>query len=122
MKSASGAWYEMNDDLVEKIKGAPVNMKNAYILFYIREKGQGLEAAVNSTKSSHTHQRKTSLPNGSAPKKRRVIMSDEEGEEDNGEHLSQAGGMSSIHSAVEENDGDIASDGERTAECVSVTH
>ena len=47
---------------------------------------------------------------------------DEEGEEDNGEHLSQAVGMSGIHSAVEENDGDIASDGGRTAECVSIEH
>ena len=45
---------------------------------------------------------------------------DEEGEEDRGEHLSRVE-MSSIPSAVEEDDGGLASDGGRTAECVSVT-
>ena len=46
---------------------------------------------------------------------------DEEGEEDGGGHLSRVE-MSSIPSAVEEDDGGLASDGGCTAECVSVTH
>ena len=45
---------------------------------------------------------------------------DEEGEEGAGEHLSRVE-MSSIPSAVEEDDGGLASDGGRTAQCVSVT-
>ncbi|EIW82289.1 cysteine proteinase [Coniophora puteana RWD-64-598 SS2] len=45
IKSANGQWYEMNDDMVAPSKVA-VGVKNAYILFYMRDKGQSLEAAI----------------------------------------------------------------------------
>ncbi|CCM00658.1 uncharacterized protein FIBRA_02696 [Fibroporia radiculosa] len=48
VKGSNGQWYEMNDDSVTRHPGAPTGMKNAYILFYIRDKGQALEAAVNA--------------------------------------------------------------------------
>lgn len=47
IRGSNGSWYEMNDDSVEQRSGA-LNMKNAYVLFYIREKGQALEAALNT--------------------------------------------------------------------------
>ena len=48
VKGANGKWYEMNDDCVTPQSGAPTSLKNAYILFYILEKGQTLEAALSS--------------------------------------------------------------------------
>lgn len=46
VKAANGRWYEMNDESVSPCT-APLNKKSAYMLFYIRNKGQALEAAVN---------------------------------------------------------------------------
>lgn len=46
VKAGSGQWYEMNDESVTRHSGAPTNLKNAYILFYIRDKGQTLQAAL----------------------------------------------------------------------------
>ncbi|KAI9467150.1 cysteine proteinase [Lactarius psammicola] len=48
VKASNDQWYEMNDDSVTRHPRPPTNMKNAYILFYIRERGQGLQAAVAS--------------------------------------------------------------------------
>lgn len=48
VKSRTGRWYEMNDEMVSPISGPPVNKKMAYILFYLRNKGQGLQAALKS--------------------------------------------------------------------------
>jgi ubiquitin carboxyl-terminal hydrolase 36/42 len=45
------SWYEMNDEMVTPIRCAPVNLKSAYMLFYIRDKGQALEAAITSSNS-----------------------------------------------------------------------
>lgn len=50
VKSAGDVWWEMNDESVTRVSGPPIGRKNAYMLFYIRKKGQGLEAAVNSTR------------------------------------------------------------------------
>lgn len=47
VKAANGRWYEMNDDMVSPHHGIPVGMKNAYVLFYIRDKGQSLEGAIS---------------------------------------------------------------------------
>ncbi|RDB19818.1 Ubiquitin carboxyl-terminal hydrolase 42 [Hypsizygus marmoreus] len=47
VKSRDGNWWEMNDESVTMIPGPPVNKKNAYMLFYLRKKGEGLEAAMN---------------------------------------------------------------------------
>lgn len=97
VKGGNGSWYEMNDDYVEKVKSAPTGLKNAYILFYIQEKGQSLEAALNSTTSSATSSRTANgnvngnktATNGNvhqSMKKRRVVTSDDE-DEDAGEKV-----------------------------------
>jgi len=46
VKASNNQWYEMNDDSVTRHHGLPTGMKNAYILFYMRERGQTLQAAV----------------------------------------------------------------------------
>jgi ubiquitin carboxyl-terminal hydrolase 36/42 len=48
VKASNDQWYEMNDDSVTRHPRPPTSMKNAYILFYMREGGQGLQAAVTS--------------------------------------------------------------------------
>ncbi|PSR93759.1 hypothetical protein PHLCEN_2v4654 [Hermanssonia centrifuga] len=45
VKDAKGRWFEMNDDSVTH-SSPPLGQKNAYMLFYIRDKGQSLEAAL----------------------------------------------------------------------------
>jgi ubiquitin carboxyl-terminal hydrolase 36/42 len=74
-------WYEMNDEMVTYHRGAPASLKSAYMLFYLRDRGQALEAAIRST----------SVPDPLTPpkvrlamKKRRVVDSDEETQEDKG--------------------------------------
>lgn len=47
VKNSKGDWYEMNDESVTRSFNV-TNMKNAYILFYVRSKGQALEAAVSA--------------------------------------------------------------------------
>ncbi|KAL4249655.1 Ubiquitin carboxyl-terminal hydrolase [Abortiporus biennis] len=46
VKSGSGQWYEMNDEMVTRQSSPPVGLKNAYLLFYIRDKGQALQSAL----------------------------------------------------------------------------
>ncbi|KAI0940140.1 hypothetical protein AcV5_001328 [Taiwanofungus camphoratus] len=75
VKGANGGWFEMNDDSVTRHAGAPTSMKNAYILFYIRSKGQALEAAVNAS-DRVTPQPKSSVV--ASMKKRKVIESDDD--------------------------------------------
>ena len=48
VKAPNDLWYEMNDDSVTRHPTPPTNLKNAYILFYMRERGQALRAAVTS--------------------------------------------------------------------------
>ncbi|EAU84350.1 Usp36 protein [Coprinopsis cinerea okayama7 len=48
VKSRDGKWWEMNDEMVSPINGPPLSKKSAYVLFYMRAKGQGLEGAVKS--------------------------------------------------------------------------
>jgi ubiquitin carboxyl-terminal hydrolase 36/42 len=48
VKASNDQWYEMNDDSVTRHPGPPTGMKNAYILFYMRDRGQALQAAVTS--------------------------------------------------------------------------
>ena len=48
VKASNDLWYEMNDDSVTRHPRSPTSMKNAYMLFYMREGGQGLQAAVTS--------------------------------------------------------------------------
>ncbi|KAK7470379.1 hypothetical protein VKT23_001806 [Stygiomarasmius scandens] len=48
VKSKEQRWYEMNDESVTVSPTPPVRLRNAYILFYIRNKGQMLQSAVHS--------------------------------------------------------------------------
>jgi len=48
VKDNMGNWYEMNDESVTRIGGPPLSLKNAYVLFYLRDKGQALESAILS--------------------------------------------------------------------------
>ncbi|KAH9850784.1 cysteine proteinase [Lenzites betulinus] len=85
VKSANGSWHEMNDESVMRQSTAPTGMRNAYMLFYIREKGQALEAAVNGKAAAAA----TPVTPPPVPpktglvanmKKRKIVESDDEGE------------------------------------------
>ncbi|KAG6903411.1 hypothetical protein C0995_005434 [Termitomyces sp. Mi166 len=81
VKSRDGRWWEMNDESVSPTGSSP-HKKNAYMLFYIRKKGQGLEAAVNLTTPQQLSQR-PSLIAGMKKRKER-----DEGDEDIGTKVS----------------------------------
>jgi ubiquitin carboxyl-terminal hydrolase 36/42 len=87
VKSKSGRWYEMNDDSVTSTSFHPV--KNAYILFYLQNKGQRLASAINSVSVP------SAIPNtvtnlAARMKKRKSPTGDgEDGEEDTGVSLSK---------------------------------
>ena len=53
VKDGMGNWYEMNDESVTRMSGPPLSLKNAYVLFYLREKGQALESAISSATREH---------------------------------------------------------------------
>lgn len=84
VKAANGRWYEMNDSTVEPERGPPLSMKNAYILFYLREKGQRLESivknngAVSSQSNGVQQQTKQGQMVNGMSKKRKIIDSDDE--------------------------------------------
>ncbi|KIL00507.1 hypothetical protein PAXRUDRAFT_129636 [Paxillus rubicundulus Ve08.2h10] len=75
VKAANGRWFEMNDDMVSPHHGTPVGMKNAYMLFYTRDKGQSLDAAL-----SHPSPVVSTTKNGvvAGMKKRKIVDPDEE--------------------------------------------
>lgn len=75
VKAANGRWYEMNDDMVSPHHGTPVGMKNAYVLFYMRDRGQSLEGAI-SHPSQVVGSAKSSIVGGM--KKRKNFDLDEE--------------------------------------------
>ncbi|GAA5853999.1 hypothetical protein JCM9279_003757 [Rhodotorula babjevae] len=49
VRAADERWYDMNDDFVSPVPGgkAPLGERNAYVLFYIRERGDALRQAVS---------------------------------------------------------------------------
>lgn len=48
VKGNSGnRWYEMNDSSVYPARGIPINMSDAYILFYVRDPNYALSSAVS---------------------------------------------------------------------------
>jgi len=53
VKSREGRWWEMNDEIIQ-MAGKATDKKNAYMLFYIQEKGQGLEAVMKAQSTNHT--------------------------------------------------------------------
>jgi ubiquitin carboxyl-terminal hydrolase 36/42 len=82
------AWYEMNDDMVSPNRHPPTNLKSAYMLFYLRDKGQTLDAALSSSSLKPPIPPKG--PNVmAAMKRRKVVLSDDEDEEDTGVKATQ---------------------------------
>jgi len=84
IKNAHGQWFEMNDESVSRVSGAPTNMRNAYILFYILNKGQKLEAAVSAPASTPNKSVATPAPPvrtsiKAQMKKRKIIEDEDEG-------------------------------------------
>lgn len=51
VKGSNDRWYEMNDESVTSAP-SPTRMKNSYILFYIKNKGQKLESVVKLNTST----------------------------------------------------------------------
>ncbi|KAI0650532.1 hypothetical protein C8Q79DRAFT_1035916 [Trametes meyenii] len=84
VKASNGSWYEMNDESVMRQGSVPTNMRSAYMLFYIQEKGQALEAAVAGKMAAAA----ASLPPPVPPKtglvanmkKRKIVESEDEDE------------------------------------------
>ncbi|KAI0082365.1 cysteine proteinase [Panus rudis PR-1116 ss-1] len=81
VKNAQGRWFEMNDESVTPQYGAPTGLKNAYILFYIQNRGQ------DSDSSSSPVSRPSLLASPQIPKKggivanmkkRKIVESDDE--------------------------------------------
>lgn len=70
VKAANGKWYEMNDDSVSPCSGAPTGLRSAYMLFYMQEKGQALQAAVGqpSKKQEVSESWKATSSNGAQTK------------------------------------------------------
>ncbi|KAG6821508.1 hypothetical protein H0H93_000017 [Arthromyces matolae] len=71
VKSGDGRWWEMNDESVSPAGASSHWKKSAYMLFYIRKKGQGLEAAVNSAAPQPTQLSRPSLVSGMKKRKER---------------------------------------------------
>ncbi|CAA7260068.1 unnamed protein product [Cyclocybe aegerita] len=63
VKNQVGRWQEMNDESVSSTT-VPTSQKEAYMLFYIRNKGQGLEAAVKASLNGVTAPAKAGLVAG----------------------------------------------------------
>ncbi|PPQ64616.1 hypothetical protein CVT24_008353 [Panaeolus cyanescens] len=86
VKSKEGRWWEMNDESVSG-SSTPTDKRNAYVLFYIRNKGQSLEAAVRApfASGSLTPAQRNGLAAGMKKRASKVIDSDEE--EDQGEKV-----------------------------------
>jgi len=76
VKSREGRWFEMNDESVSQ-SGIPTDIRNAYMLFYIQNKGQSLEAAVKAP-LLNSSQMKNGLAAGMKKKIQKSRFDDEE--------------------------------------------
>jgi ubiquitin carboxyl-terminal hydrolase 36/42 len=77
----------MNDESVTPNRGPPVSVKNAYILFYLQDKGQALEA-VTAVPNHAVVSPKVSVVAGM--KKRKVVENGDEDDEDTGVRTSHS--------------------------------
>ena len=88
VKSKEGRWWEMNDEMIQ-MTGMATDKKNAYMLFYIQDKGQGLQAAMKVPSSNHTISSATPMKNGlAAGMKKRVQKDGGTDDEDKGVKVS----------------------------------
>ncbi|KAF8338711.1 uncharacterized protein EI90DRAFT_2403689 [Cantharellus anzutake] len=88
VKAKNGRWYEMNDDSVEQCSRIPLDLKNAYVLFYAQDAGQALEAAISASGLAAPAEilpRKSVQNQG---QKKRKAMFDDDDEEDLGTKVS----------------------------------
>lgn len=85
IKGADGSWFEMNDESVSPYRGPAVRIKNAYILFYMRIKGDRLESAVQTTSLVPL---KVGLVSVASMKKRKATHEEQNGGEDTGTKVS----------------------------------
>ncbi|GAA5954899.1 hypothetical protein JCM3765_007805 [Sporobolomyces pararoseus] len=53
VRAANNKWFDMNDDLVSPVQGVPLGQRNAYCLFYVREKGDQLKEIINGGVSTN---------------------------------------------------------------------
>jgi ubiquitin carboxyl-terminal hydrolase 36/42 len=84
VKSREGRWWEMNDELIQ-MTGKATDKKNAYMLFYIQDKGQGLEAAMKISSSNNTLSPAVPMKNGlAAGMKKRFQKDGGDDDEDKG--------------------------------------
>jgi ubiquitin carboxyl-terminal hydrolase 36/42 len=85
VKSREGRWYEMNDESVTPVQsgGSAPRIKNAYVLFYLKNKGQKLESVMQF---SSTGNKKTGL---AAAMKKRKLQEEGDDQEDQGEKVSK---------------------------------
>jgi len=81
IKDGTGNWHEMNDEAVTRHHGSPLSMKNAYILFYVRDKGQALESAIalEARPPLERVAQKTGIVGNM--KKRKIVESEDENED-----------------------------------------
>ena len=78
----------MNDELIQ-ITGKATDKKNAYMLFYIQDKGQGLEAAMRNPSSNNTLSSAAPMKNGlAAGMKKRFQKDGGDDDEDKGVKVS----------------------------------
>ncbi|KAJ2922096.1 hypothetical protein H1R20_g15009, partial [Candolleomyces eurysporus] len=90
VKSRDGRWWEMNDESVSSVSNPPLNRKSAYMLFYLRDKGQRLEAAVKSKPNGlilKEYPTRTRLSEGMKGMKRKARDVELEDGEDKGEKV-----------------------------------
>ncbi|GAA5976807.1 hypothetical protein JCM5350_007254 [Sporobolomyces pararoseus] len=52
VRAANNKWFDMNDDMVSPVQGVPLGQRNAYCLFYVREKGDQLKEIINGGAAS----------------------------------------------------------------------
>lgn len=70
MRASSGKWHDMNDDYVSGLPRPPLNERDAYVLFYVREKGHALKEAIFGGLSSQGKDNKVGIANVNANGKR----------------------------------------------------
>ena len=89
VKSREGRWWEMNDEMIQ-MTGKATDKKNAYMLFYIQDKGQGLEAAMRIPSSNNTLSPAASIKNGLAAGMKKRFQKDcgDDDDEDKGVKVS----------------------------------
>ena len=87
VKSKEGRWWEMNDELIQ-MTGKATDKKNAYVLFYIQDKGQGLEAAMTAPSSNNTLSPVTPMKNRLAAGMKKRFQKDGGDDEDKGVKVS----------------------------------